>query len=283
MTLQTKSPFPGCDPYLQKRWESCHGDMIIAIRDLMRGRLPSGLRPRIESRVFLEETDADGKVQRSNVKPDAFVIEYPTSYPKPSVGSVSTWKDSAMDDDGSTLVAEPFEFTSIPTEIKERYIDIVDVNDGERIITSIELLSPANKQPGQSFERFREKQDMMRAGGVSLVEIDLIRGGNRAISAPTTFKDAGPEILYRIAILRGWERTHGTLYALTLRHQLPTIDLPLRRTDPPLTLNLQAMHDIAYDRGEFAIDLNYQKEAEPPLPAPDAAWSDQMLRAKGLR
>jgi len=282
MVLQTKSPFPGCDPYLQKRWESCHVQMVIAIGELMRGRLPPGLRPRIESRVFLEETDADGNVRRSNVKPDAFVIEYPTRYPKPSVGSGSTWLDG-INTDGAALVAEPIQFTSVPTEIKERYIDIVDANDGERIITSIELLSPANKQPGQGFERFREKQDMMRSGGVSLVEIDLIRGGARAISAPPTFQDAGPDILYRIAILRSWEPINGTLYALTLRHQLPTIDVPLRRDDAPLSLNLQAMHDIAYDRGEFGIDLNYHKEPEPPLPGPDAVWSDQMLKACALR
>jgi hypothetical protein len=256
--------------------------MVVAIGELMRGRLPSGLRPRIESRVYLEETDADGQVRRGSFKPDAFVIEYPKNYQPPGTAAASAWQNGDTDD-GGTLVAEPIKFTAIPSEMKERYIDIVDVNDGERIITSIEVLSPANKSPGPGFDRFREKQDMMRAGGVSLVEIDLIRGGARAISAPPTFQDAGPDILYRIAILRSWERAQGDLYALTLHHRLPVIDLPLRRADAPLSLDLQAMHDIAYDRGEFAVDIDYHKEPVPPLPGNDAEWSDRMLKAKGLR
>jgi len=257
--------------------------MVVAFGELMRGRLPAGLRPRIESRVYLEETDPAGHVTRSNVKPDAFVIEYPKSYQGPHVENAQPQFDASVNDDGGTLVAEPIKFTAIPSEMKERYIDIVDVNDGERIITSIEVLSPANKTPGPGFNQFREKQDTMRAGGVSLVEIDLIRGGARVISAPPTFQDSGPDILYRVAILRSWERTQGELYAMTLRHRLPTIDLPLRRSDPPLSIDLQVMHDIAYDRGEFAIDLDYRKEPSPPLSPTDTEWTDRLLRSKGLR
>ncbi len=70
---------------------------------------------------------------------------------------------------------------------------------------------------------------------------------------------------------------------MTLRHRLPLINLPLRRTDPPLSLDLQVMHDIAYDRGEFAVDVDDRKEPEPPLGPEDTAGSDKLLRAKGLR
>lgn len=253
--------------------------MVSAVRDLLRGRLPSSLRPRIESRVFIEETDPAGLTRTAIVRPDAFVVEYPRGYPQPQV------KLSQVEsiEDGGTLVAEPIEFSTIPVEMKEHYIDIVDVTDGERIVTSIEVLSPANKAAGPGFDQFRKKQDTMRAGGVSLVEIDLIRGGLRAISAPAMFKDAGPEILYRVAVLPAWKPGSGELYAMTLRHRLPVINLPLRRTDPPLSLDLQAMHDIAYDRGEFAVDVDYRKEPEPPLSTEDAAWSDRLLKAKGLR
>ncbi|MBX7210208.1 MAG: DUF4058 family protein [Verrucomicrobiaceae bacterium] len=280
MTLETKSPFPGCDPYLQRRWESCHVDMITALRDQMRGRLPAGLRSRIESRIYLEETDPDGRVKRSNVKPDAIILEHAGHRPRPGAETAGSWS-GANDQEADTLVAEPLNFETIPVEMKERYIDIVDVNDGGRIVTSIEVLSPANKySPG--FEMFRKKQDTMRDGGVNLLEIDLIRGGARAISAPAQLQDAAPDILFRVVLLPAW-KSSGTLYALTLRHRLPVVDLPLRKTDPPLSLDLQMMHDIAYDRGEFAIDVDYRKEPDPPLPAPDAAWADAMLKRKGLR
>ncbi len=282
MTLQTKSPFPGCDPYLQRRWESCHTQMVVAFGELLRGRLPSTLRPRIEARVFIEETDAAGLTRTSIVKPDAFVVEYPRGYPSPRLETPAS-SETAGTGESDTLVAEPIEFATIPVEMKEHYIDIVDVTDGERIVTSIEILSPANKAAGPGFDQFRKKQDTMRAGGVSLVEIDLIRGGLRAISAPSVFNDAGPEILYRVAVLPAWTPGSGELYALTLRHRLPVINLPLRRTDPPLSLDLQAMHDIAYDRGEFAIDLDYRKEPIPPLSSKDTAWADKLLKARELR
>ncbi len=256
--------------------------MIVALRDLMRGRLPSGLRPRIESRVYLEETDPDGHVTYAQMKPDAFVVEYPKSYPGPQLGAVAE-SVSSEKADGGALLADPITFTALPIEMKERYIDIVDVNDGDRIVTSIEVLSPANKTPGVGFDLFRKKQDAMRSGRVSLLEIDLIRGGARAISAPQTFQDAGPDILYRIAVLPSWRLLNGDLYALTLRHRLPVINLPLRKTDPPLSLDLQLMHDIAYDRGEFAVDVDYRKEPEPRLSKEDEAWSDKMLKSKGLR
>jgi hypothetical protein len=281
MTLQTKSPFPGCDPFLQSRWESCQAQMVISIGELMRGKLPNGLRPRIEARVYLEETDPDGHSARSNIKPDAFIVEYPKSYAPPAVGGTPVWDLEPTE--GGVLIAEPITFSALPTEYQERYINIVDAHDGERIITSIELLSPANKTPGPGFDTFRAKQDKMLAGGVSLVEIDLIRGGLHAISAPYTTSDTGPDTHYRVSVLPSWKRDSGQLYALSLKHRLPVIDVPLRPTDAPLSLDLQHMHDIAYDRGEFAIDLNYRKEPTPPLPKKDTLWADQLLKANGLR
>lgn len=49
-----KSPFPGMDPYLERHWRDVHASLAVYARDWLQERLPSGLRARIEERVFVE-------------------------------------------------------------------------------------------------------------------------------------------------------------------------------------------------------------------------------------
>ena len=61
-----------------------------------------------------------------------------------------------------------------PVEVREPFVEVIH-GDGE-VVTVIEVLSLANKLPGDGHEKYRQKQEELRAGGVSLVEIDLLRG-----------------------------------------------------------------------------------------------------------
>ncbi len=58
-----------------------------------------------------------------------------------------------------------------------RRVEIVDLASGERVVTAIEVLSPANKLPGKAREAYRANQRDFIAAGVNFVEIDLIRQG----------------------------------------------------------------------------------------------------------
>ena len=60
----------------------------------------------------------------------------------------------------------------------EGYIEIRE-RGGGRVITVIEFLSLSNKQPGEGQESYRRKQAELREARISLVEIDLLRGGPR--------------------------------------------------------------------------------------------------------
>ena len=59
--------------------------------------------------------------------------------------------------------------------ILDRFVQIIDRTDGNRVITAIELLSPWNKGPGTLNKAYRKKLDDYARGGVSIVEIDLLR------------------------------------------------------------------------------------------------------------
>lgn len=58
----------------------------------------------------------------------------------------------------------------------ERSVIIMDATNGNKVVTAIEVLSPWNKAPGKLNEVYRRKLDHYLAAGVSVVEIDLLRG-----------------------------------------------------------------------------------------------------------
>ena len=66
-------------------------------------------------------------------------------------------------------------------------------------------------------------------------------------------------------------------FPISLREPLPTIPIPLRKTDEDVALNLQALIQQAYINGRYD-DLDYSKPAIPPLETEDAAWAGELLR-----
>ena len=70
----------------------------------------------------------------------------------------------------------------VPFDPPEIYIDIVTVGSNSRVVTTIELLSPVNKQPGEGREQYLAKQRQTLASHTHLIEIDLLRAGPPAIA-----------------------------------------------------------------------------------------------------
>lgn len=62
----------------------------------------------------------------------------------------------------------------------------------------------------------------------------------------------------------------------------PTAGAQCRRADPDVPLQIQPLIDQCYRNGLYE-ELDYNADRVPPLDAADAAWSDELLRSKGLR
>jgi len=148
-------------------------------------------------------------------------------------------------------------------------------------VTSIELLSPSNKDPGSVGQaRYLEKRSSALHGGLHWVEIDLLRGGQRpplAVSLPPGF-----DYLAYVAQATptGWNHL---AYAWGLRDPLPTIPIPLLGTDQAF-LDLAGCFRVAYDR--IAADEEAEYAAMPPPPplrSEDWTWTEELLRQHGLR
>ena len=74
---QQHNPFPGMNPYLERRWGDVHAALATYARDQIQERLPQGLRARMQERVFVESTDEVLLEPRQSFSPDVHVYERP--------------------------------------------------------------------------------------------------------------------------------------------------------------------------------------------------------------
>jgi hypothetical protein len=255
------SPFPGMDPYLEARWSNVHTTLIAAIQEVLQPALPQGLRARAEERVLLAATDDEVS---ATYRSDVAVIES-----KPAEGARST----------STPVAtvEPVLVGFHDDATVERWVQIIDTTDGHRVVSAIEVLSPSNKAPGRLNVAYCRKLDDYRRGGVSLVEIDLLRYPTRArMPVRTDDLPAQRRTPYVVCIRRAWQPNGWTVYPIPLRLRLPVIPVPLRRADPEVGLDLQQLIEHTYRAGGHD-DIDYARALDPPLSEPDTAWARELL------
>ncbi len=162
----------------------------------------------------------------------------------------------------------------------ERHIGILEHTTDGRVITAIELPSPANKS-SEGVAAYHKKQAEFISARVNLVEIDLIRGGHFVLALPERKLPRKCQTPYSINVRRATQSDEANLYRVTLRDPLPTIPIPLRPTDRDAVLQLQSLLDECIERGRY--HLKYQLSPDPPLAADEEVWADQLLREHGLR
>jgi hypothetical protein len=253
------SPFPGMDPYLEEPslWPDFHGTMLVAIRAALNSTLPPRYTAFLDRYVWLEEADAANRVRLG--KPDVSMTDRGT--PAPAGGSgVATVPAPAM----IVLPAVRRQGT--------RYLRIVDRRN-RRVVAVLELLSPSNKEAGPEREAYLTKRNEYLATGTNLVEIDLLRAGQRL-----PLGDPLPAIgAYYVLVSRASEFPNAALWPFGVRDPLPPVPVPLDPDDAFVSLDLKPCLDRAYDEGRYADELPYARPPTPPLREPDATWARQLL------
>lgn len=257
------SPFPGMDPYLERpaRWHPFHTFLVAEIARELEPLLPDRYYVSIEERTYLIVPDDPEAVRL----PDVTVL----SREVPAQGV-----------QGNVAVLPPAVEVVVPAPdmLRERYLEIRDLEQDERAITVIEVLSPSNKKPGDGRDDYVRKRAEVLSSLTSLVEIDLLRSGPRmaALGAPAGFH-------YSILVCRASTRPNSVLYPFTVRDPIPAFPVPLLPGDPEPELALGPVLDHIYDRGRYRMRTDYSRPAVPPLEPADEAWADALLREKGLR
>ncbi len=160
----------------------------------------------------------------------------------------------------------------------DRWVQIIDTANGNRVVTAIKILSPSNKAAGRMNERYRTKLDNYMNAGVNLVEIDLLRSSrDRLIVKEDSFpnRTAPP---HAVSIWRVTRALKMMLIPISLRKPLPTIPIPCRETDLEVPLALQPLIDQIYIDGGHD-DINYVRELPEPLLPDDAKWAAELFAA----
>jgi hypothetical protein len=253
------------NPFFQEDWSHIHLKLLAYIDDALSEELPPDLVVRTEERVQVADS---AKGYRADVSvAELWQQGFPPVWSPEDASALST------------TVTEPLVYFVEPEP--DRWLEIRDVRG--RVITVIEVISPTNKNDdGRS--AYRQKQRDLLAGGVNLVEIDLIRGGQHVLAIPLDRLERRTPSTHWICVARTQAGYQGRreVYPCPLREPLPTIRVPLRSGDPDAPLALQPLIDECYRVGRYWLS-DYTRELEPPLPAEDTAWVQERLKAAGLR
>lgn len=253
------SPFPGMDPYLEDPWiwPDFHLTFAVALRTELNRWLPTGYVALVDRYVWVQEPETDERKRLG--KPDVFLTG-----------------ESGTKGAPAAAVAAPVEIV-LPsiTEKGSPYLKIVD-RANRRLVTVIELLSPANKTPGKDRDAYLMKQREYLASDVNLVEMDLLRKGERLPWIAPSVAAAD----YYVMVSRAAKRPRALVWPFSVREPLPPIAIPLAERDGDVTLELATCMNQVYDSAGYARELDYAQPPNPPLDEPDAAWARELLAAR---
>ena len=258
------SPFPGMDPFLEARWGGAHTTMIVHARRQLQSQLPEGLLADIEEYFAIQIDD-----ETRHYRPDVAVVQTEGA-------SASRAGTAVLDAPG---VAVPFIAIDEPETLYR--IRITSIED-DRLVTSIEILSPANKESELARERFRRKQISLVGGGANLVEIDLLIGGGWTDSVRDDRIPSEYRTPYRVCVVRADAPWAPEAYEAPLESRLPVIRIPLRKHDQDIHLDLQLLVDAAWEDGAYRR-LDYSRAPCPRLPAKEESWMLALLAERGVQ
>src|SRR5258708_5337329 len=258
------SPFPGMDPYVEGWiWGDFHLSFITALRAQLNAKLPK--RYIANTELYIWREDPSDKDRLSVVGgPDAFLADRFESQEAPTPAAVAS-------------LPPPVTTVHKRKETKHRYVRIVD-SEERRIVTVIEVLSPANKTASSTGDAYRLKREEYIAGGLNLVEIDFLRGGIR----PPLGDPAPPVADYYVLVNRAPDRPRFGIWPISIRDELPPVPVPIDEGIPDLVLELRPAFDRVYEEGRYADQLNYSFPPPLPLREPAATWARELLAQRTL-
>ena len=260
------SPFPGMDPYLEspELWPDLHHELISVIREILNIALRPAYHASIEERVYIsDENDSGRRVLIPDVAIQSTQHLTGSAFDRPTT----------RDDESGIAVAEPILATTvIEDEIHEAYVAIKDLA-GRKVVTVIDVLSPANKISGsRGRASYESKRREIMHSETHFVEIDLLHEG-----LPIVPGERIPPHSYLVHVSRFAQRPQGMVWPILLTQRLPTIPIPLLPKSVDIQLDLGAVLNTAYDRAGYDLIIDYQSPPGVSLSEPNSSWCRQWL------
>jgi len=252
------SPFPGVDPFIEGQlWEDFHHGFIELIREALTPKVRPGYVVRVEERIYVEHHPGD---HSDPIRSDLALLQNESA--SPLRGNAS-----------AVAIATPVVLNlPIPQRQREAFLTLRARHNME-VIAVIELLSPGNKRNGSDGRReYLNKRESVLHSAAHLVELDLLRGGERL---PTV--EPLPSADYYAFVCRADTRPRALVYPWSLPQPLPIIPVPLSEEDADVLLDLQSAFTTLYDRASYDLSLDYTEPVAPRLNAEDGAWMQRTI------
>ena len=252
------SPFPGMDPYLEGHlFPDVHNSLAYLISVQLTPRLAAAYVVHLNN-YTVEDTSPAEDV--GIMYPDVEVFHKADRVKEPAISY------------GAQITPETMMLPAIkPVDV---HIPVVEIRDrkNNKLITAIEILSPVNKRkPG--LQPYREKRLRLHYAGVHLIEIDLIRRGERPLEHPYL-----PKSHYMVALLRAGIGT-TQIWAIDVKEPLPVIPVPLKQADEDTFLDLGAALKDLYEQRSFEKSIDYSETPPPPVFSPeDMKWMKALVK-----
>jgi hypothetical protein len=250
------------DRYLEgSEWMSFHAEFCVEIARQLRPKF----RPRYTAQPIKRIITDDGLTiisgtnwETKNIFPDVGIRQL-SQTPLPVGGA-------------GPVIAEPSlrAATIMPEQAPQYAVEIRDVEE-RQLVTLIELLSPANKQ-GEGYDEYITKRRHVLLSAVHLLEIDLLRKGQRV-----PMRQSLPDKPYFVFLSRAEKRPMTEIWAIALNQPLPVIPVPLRPGDDDVPLDLAAAFTSVYDSVGYDLLIDYTKRPDIPFDKGTATVAQQIL------
>lgn len=253
------SPFPGMDPFLEDDlWPDVHQRLASVICELLAPQISPAYVARLN---IYTVTDTAPEEDAGIMYPDVEVLRRKVEEPAVAYGPAGP------------PPLTPASLTIPATGPIEVRVPVVEIRDrkNNKLITAIEILSPVNKRrPG--LQPYREKRKRLHEAGAHLLEIDLIRRGQRPFVHPYL-----PSSHYMATLMRaGVGRTE--VWAFGIKDPLPVLPVPLKAPDEDAVLDLGRALTLIYDRGLYQLSIDYSQPPAPPaFGEEEIAWMKEIV------
>lgn len=260
------SPFPGMDPYIetQRNWSDFHIDLATEIRARLNLEIQPDYYATAVTYVAYDVIEITSKELRS-IYPD-----------------IGVWRSgNALPEGGSpqlvSIIDRPQAQSAVKLETSLRLANVeVRESSSDTLVTSIEILSPINKRPGTERQKYLRKRLELLRSEVHVLEIDLLRAGERS-----PLEIVPPPAPYYVTLGRADHRPIIDIWAIQLDSRLPIVPVPLYAPDPDVPLDLGSVVRSVYERGAYATRIDYRQPVPPPsLDKEQAAWVEKLLHTQ---
>lgn len=256
------SPFPGMDPCIESQaWEDFHHQLTAELHKALTACVRPRYVVRVEERLYVERMPGEATAP---IRPDLAVT-------KQRGQDISSRGGTAT----AVVAVAPVPVRLLmPERIRETFLTIRKSPSLE-VVAVLEVLSPGNKRPGGDGRReYLDKRQAVLQSPVHLVELDLLRGGERLpMAEPLPAGD------YYAIVSRAERRPLAGVSAWSLRQSLPQLAIPLAGDDPDVEVDLQPIFSAVYEGAGYDYSLDHRLPVQPPLGDADAAWLREVVAA----